>query len=72
MSIPISSYQSQIIHEIENMPIEYLPNLLKIIQLFKESVTLKLAEESFKNGWQEAIEGDTHPISELWEDIDAE
>ena len=72
MSIPISSYQSQIIHEIENMPIEYLPNLLKIIQLFKASVTLKLAEESFKNGWQEAIEGDTHPISELWEDIDAE
>jgi hypothetical protein len=31
--------------EIEQMPPEYLPNLLQIVRLFRESVTLKSAEE---------------------------
>ena len=51
---------------------EYLPNLLQIVRLFRESVVLKPAEASFNQGWKEAKAGDTRPVSELWDDIDAE
>jgi hypothetical protein len=37
---------------------------------FRESVTLKLAEASFRQGWRETLAGDTKPVSELWEDIE--
>ena len=37
----------------------------------RESMTLKPAEESFRQGWQEALRGETRPVSELWEGIDA-
>ncbi len=60
------------IEEIHRTPQEYLPSLLQIIRLFRESVTLKSAEESFRQGWQEAMTGNTIPISELWDGIDAE
>jgi hypothetical protein len=46
--------------------------LLQIIRLFRESVTLKSAEESFRQGWQEAITENTLPVSQLWDGIDAE
>jgi hypothetical protein len=62
----------QVIQEIQQTPQEYLPSLLQIIRLFRESITLKSAEESFRQGWQEAITGNTLPISELWDGIDAE
>lgn len=39
---------------------------------FRESVTLKPAEASFRQGWKEALAGETRPVSELWEGIDAE
>ena len=61
-----------VMQEIEQTPPEYLPNLLKIVRLFRESVTLKSAEESFRQGWHEAMTGQTIPLSELWEGIDAE
>ena len=64
--------EDQIIQEIRNTPKEYLPNLLQIIRLFRESITLKPAELSFRQGLKEAISGQTMPISELWDDIDAE
>ncbi|MCD6209946.1 MAG: hypothetical protein OCU20_04235 [Methanophagales archaeon] len=54
------------------MPEEYLPNLLQIIRLFRESVALKPAEASFRKGWREALAGETMPVSELWEGIDTE
>jgi len=54
------------------MPSEYWPNLLEIIRLFRESVTLKPAEASFRQGWQEAARGHTRPVSELWEGIEAQ
>ena len=54
------------------MPEEYLPNLLQIIRLFRESVALKPAEASFHKGWREALAGETMPVSELWEGIDTE
>jgi hypothetical protein len=47
-------------------------NLLQIVRLFRENVVLKPAEVSFHYGWKEAIAGDTRPVSELWDDIDAE
>jgi hypothetical protein len=66
------AYKDQIINEIRETPEEYLPNLLQIVRLFRESVTLKSAEASFRQGWQEAMAGQTSPVSELWEGIDAE
>jgi len=65
-------YEKKLINEIKETPQEYLPNLLEIVRLFRESVVLKPAEVSFYQGWKEAKAGDTRPVSELWDDIDAE
>jgi hypothetical protein len=46
--------------------------LLQIVRLFRESVTLPSAESSFRQGWQEAMTGNTIPISQLWDGIDLE
>ena len=46
-----------------------LPILLEIVRLFRESVTLKPAEASFRQGWKEALAGETKSVSELWEGI---
>lgn len=62
----------QIGQEIKQMPDEYLPLLLKIIRLFRQSVALRPAEESFREGWQEAMRDETMPISDLWAGVDAE
>lgn len=72
MSSQISVYEKQLIYEIKETPQEYWPNLLQLIRLFRESVTLKPAEASFRQGWEEALTGQTQPISKLWDDIDAE
>ena len=72
MSAEISVYEKQLFREIEETPQEYLPNLLQIVRLFRESVVLKPAEDSFHQGWKEAISGETRPVSELWDGIDAE
>ena len=34
--------------------------------LFREDVTLKPAEASFRQGWKEALAGETRLVSELW------
>jgi len=47
------------------------PNLLQLVRLFRESVMLRPAAASFRQGWQEAMTGQTLPVSELWEGIDA-
>ena len=72
MATLVSTYAKQLVHEIEGTPEEYLPVLLEIVRLFRESVTLKPAEASFRQGWKEMLAGETHPVSKLWEDIDAE
>ena len=72
MSARVSVYEKQIAKEIEQMPKEYLSNLLKIVRLYRESVTLSPAEESFRQGWKEAMKDETFPIADLWADIDAE
>jgi hypothetical protein len=51
--------------EVAQTPDEYLPLLLEMIHLFRQSVALKPAEESFRQGWQETLRGKTLPVSEL-------
>jgi len=72
MSSQISAYEKQLVREIRETPAEYWPNLLQLIRLFRESVTLKPAQASFRQGWHEAMTGQTRPLSELWEGVDAE
>ena len=72
MSTQYLTYHSQVIEEVSKIPMEYLPSFLKIARAFRESVGLPSAEESFRRGWQEAQNGEVHPISELWVGIDAE
>lgn len=60
-----SPYRTQVLEEVEKIPEEYLSSVLKMIQVFRESIFLKPAEESFRQGWQEALRGETNPVSEL-------
>jgi len=48
---------------------EHLPYLVKIIRIFREDLTLRPAEDSFRQGWREALRGETKPVSELWKGI---
>jgi hypothetical protein len=72
MSVHLSTYEKRLAREIKEVPKEYLPNLLLIVRVFRESVALKPAEASFRQGWKEVMAGETRPISDLWEGIDAE
>jgi hypothetical protein len=72
MAAANSTYYQQVLDELEQFPIEYVPALLKLMRTFRESITLKSAEESFHQGWQETMNKDTHPLSELWIDMGAE
>jgi hypothetical protein len=72
MSSRAPAYEKQIVREIHATPKEYWPNLLQLVRLFRESVTLQPADASFRQGWREAKAGQTRPVSELWEGIDAE
>ena len=65
-----TNYTNQLIHEIQSTPEEYLPILLNIVRVFRESITLKPAESSFRQGWEEAMTGETMPIEELWTGVD--
>ncbi len=67
-----SPYRSQVADEIGRIPPEYLPSVLRMVRAFRESVTLKTAEATFRQGWKEAIDGETYPASELWDDLDVE
>jgi hypothetical protein len=65
-------YREQITQEVGQTPDEYLPMLLQIVRSFRQSVALKPAEESFRQGWREAVAGETVPVSELWTGIDSQ
>jgi hypothetical protein len=67
---PEARYREKVLEEVERIPVEYLPFLLNMMQAFRESVTLRTAEESFRQGWQEALQGETRPVAELWDDLD--
>ena len=53
------------------MPEEYLPFLLEMMCTSRESVMLTPVAKSFRQGWQEALHGETRPMPQLWEAIDA-
>ncbi len=69
MAAKVSLYEKQLAREIKGTPKEYLPNLLQIVRLYRESVGLKPARASFRQGLKEALKGDTQPLSELWDGI---
>ncbi len=71
MATAKSLHRTEVIEELDKIPSEYLPALVKLLQAFREGVTLPSAEDSFRQGWREAQADETHPVSELWEDIDA-
>lgn len=62
---------SELYHEIETTPEEYLPALLEIVRGFRRGIMLKPADESFRQGMKEALSGNTMPVAELWKGIDA-
>lgn len=65
-------YRRQIEEEVEKIPIEFLPSLLKMLQVFRETVALPSAEDTFRDAWREAQSGQTRPISELWTELDVD
>jgi hypothetical protein len=68
----ITAYKDRLLKEIDATPEEYLPALLNIVRSYRQSVSLNPADESFRQGWREAVLGETFPLENLWEDIDAE
>jgi hypothetical protein len=40
-----SNYHNQVFEEVKKTPLEYLPALLQLIRVFRESITLKSAEK---------------------------
>jgi len=72
MQSPDIDIEEAVIAEVKATPKEYQFALLEIIRLFRQSVTLPPAEIGFRQGWQEATLGETKPVYQLWEDIDAE
>lgn len=72
MTSQASAFEKQLVREIKATPPEYWPNLLQLIRLFRETIVLKPAEDTFRAGWKDAMTGQTRPISELWDGIDAE
>ena len=71
MTTHLSTYSKKINKEIRKTPEEYLPALLAMIRLFRESVTLKPADESFLQGWKEAMKDEVLPVEHLWDGINA-
>ena len=70
MSTLPSEKQRQLLAELEGLPEEYFPLLLQMIRTYRESVLLKPAADSFRQGWAEAQVGETTLIEHLWEGID--
>ena len=68
--VPPTVTHQGVLEEVGN-PVEDFQFLLEMLRAFRESITLKPAAESFQRGWQEALCGETQPVSELWEDLDA-
>lgn len=66
------AYRERVLSEIDALPEEYLPFVLQLVQTFRESITLKPAAASLKQGWHEARTEQITPLSQLWDDIDVE
>lgn len=71
MTVYQTLYTEKTEQEIQKTPDEYLPMLLEMVRLFRQSVALKPADESFRQGWKEALKGETMPVSELWTNLES-
>jgi len=65
------NFEELLLKEARELPAEYLPNLIQLVRVFRETVTLQPAGQSFRQGWQEALSGQTQDVSELWDGLDA-
>ena len=70
MSTVSAPYRQRVIEEIGDVPDEYLPALLRVVEAFRESVALAPAGESVRRGWAEATRGEARPVSELWDGLE--
>jgi len=61
--------KERLFREIETTPEELCPNLLKMVQVFKESILPQSPEASFHQGWSEALKEETLPLLTLWEGL---
>lgn len=66
MNQEINDLREELFKEIQEIPTAHLPDLLKIVRDFRESIAIKSAEESFRQGWNEALRGEVEPIEKLW------
>ncbi|MGC8491975.1 MAG: hypothetical protein ACP5SH_09580 [Syntrophobacteraceae bacterium] len=71
MNVATKNCRNEALAEIDALPEEYLPFLLQSMRAFRESVTLKSASESFRQGWSEARSGMTSPVEDLWDGINS-
>ena len=60
-----AKYRDQVLTELDAVPEEYLPFVLHVMRSFRETITLKSAEGSFRQARQELRSGDIHPIDTL-------
>lgn len=72
MAGPATESRSEALEELEKIPSEFLPAVVKVLRAFREGLTLPAAQESFQRGWSEALSGETRPMAELWTDEDAD
>ena len=60
----------------EAVELKQLRDLDLLIAALEERARRVLADDdtaaNFRRGWEEALSGNTHPIDELWDDVDAE
>ena len=69
MTTSTTIYRQQVLTELDTVPDEYLPFVLQLLRSFHDTVLLKPAGESFRQGWQEAQRGETYPVTTLWDDV---
>ena len=62
------TYNDALESAIQNVPTEYMPALIKIIDAFSETVSQKDFETSLSRSFQDAQSDKTYPIESLWED----
>jgi hypothetical protein len=68
----LTDQQQKLLTELEGLPQEYFPLLVQMIRTYRESVLLKPAADSFRQGWQEAQGDQLLSVEHLWEGIDAD
>ena len=72
MATTAPDYLEQLQKEIEQIPEEYRGLLLRIVHSFREGVTLPTAEQSLCEGWHDVVQGNTHSVESLWDDLDTQ